>query len=297
MNSIANKRRQELTGRLHKICEHFRFHGCRPALYGDEEAEIAAVCRRDSTGRLGLLIGIACSHRLRPALQGFKWSVIEAKTGAPVMSGTVKRGNHFRIDALEECEYQVTVDLLAEKPVVVPSPDPPVPIDPFAVKFPSLHAALRVELSERWFALAAATDLLFEEFHSDQLDLQASVRETPTDQKHTALTVEVALDAVGDRIVGFQFLDVSEHVLARGYLGLYEIEDGKGFGQVLVDVLVPGFRGFSPRVYLQVFFQSPDELTATDREVLERSLDATDHPDSREMLARVLQQLRSQPTE
>jgi hypothetical protein len=87
MMTLADRNRQELILRLAELCRGVRFQVGRPASISDEEVEISAVLVRGQGHPQELLLGVACSHRLRTALRDLLWVVRDAGTGGELSAG------------------------------------------------------------------------------------------------------------------------------------------------------------------------------------------------------------------
>jgi hypothetical protein len=135
----------------------------------------------------------------------------------------------------------------------------------------------------------------FQEFPSADGKRLACLREAG---EHVVLGVEVAAELLGDRLMHFEIRDTAVHALVAGFVGLYAVGN-KGYGEVLVDRLAGGLGGGPERMaagadlFLLCESRAFAALTATDRELLERSLRATDHPDSRAVLQEALRRLET----
>jgi hypothetical protein len=298
MSALMTRHWQELSERLAEICEQFRFRWPQPGGWGDDEVEVAAFPKESEQGQTELVIGVACGLRLRPALRGFRWTVCNALSGEEVDAGEVQRGQHFRFTrGLPAVEYRVTITPLSpvekeqppvkaerEPPRVILPPKqlPPLPITPLSdVLVSSLPMPLPLEWSVH-FALACADrgQQVLAQFHGEIKDqdvttprvllIDAQLLGTPSN----VLLLEVNLNPAPERtrLVRFIIRSRDRKQLACCYVGLGD--DGTGevslsaFDYQLETSAEDGWQVVPELV-------RADELQESDRQALQRSLDAT----------------------
>lgn len=275
-----NDLRQRAVKILNDVCRGHRFTWGRPAHWCDGGCDVSVDRIWDDDGNVEHLVTVHAGLPLGPALEGLVCTVRRADTGAAVEHRTDWRGQVW-LTALEPGEYGLQFQA-PQQPVVFRL-DPPF--------------AERV-LPEPLLAMAAHTgEGAVQEFHSPDGKRLAWLR---VPGEHVVLGMEVAPELLGDRLVRFEVLDAAGHSLLTGYVGLYVV-GGKGYGEILVNRLVRGFGGGPERpgeavgtrrdLYLRFEPHAFRDLTAADRETLERSRRATDHPDSRAVLDEALRRL------
>jgi hypothetical protein len=281
----------------------------QPASWSDGLVEVSVDRVGDEAAGGNHLVTVFAGFPPPAQVQGLEWELRRVDAGGPVRKCQTDRRGQVWLRGLEPGVYC----FLFQGPGKVGLPPAAdsgtgsivVPWEPFRIdlKFHAHFDRSRSPAAEPALALAARGAAPIQVFRSPDDKLQATLRETPTGQ--LALGVEAALEGLGDCLLGFEILDADKRLLVGGFVGLAPIGGRKGYGEVGVSQLRAEAKETLPgetaapgpgkrELYLRLRPVAFQDLTAADREALERSLEATELAGARAVLEEALRRLREE---
>ena len=252
MNAIDKK--LELAQRLKLLTEDFRFRWGESANRFEGNVGIS-VDRVSDDEQLQCLVTVSAGFPPPEEVRGLPWTLRNAESGAIERAGSTDGRGQFWLKDLPEAEYRLTIDGLVAM----------------------------VEIDEVFATAIGSTQELRQVFHAAGLQAQLRVGAAG----HFLLEMEVDLSHWKNaQLALFRISDKQDILLGQGYMGIYEIGGGKGFAAIDLDALDPSIRVSSAECHLVI-----QPVDTVDRDILQRSLEATTDTRSSAILEAALNRL------
>jgi hypothetical protein len=276
--AITNRR--QLAQRLHEVTRGFQFRWGEPANCGDHQVCVALDDEWDENDQLEYLVSVFAADAPLECLRGLPWTVRQSQTGELVEEGQTDRYGCFRLGGLPDGDYALELGIDAR--VLLR------PAAAIAISAGRIHSMIAQPV-------LCGAERVFERFHSPDGAIVGTVRETP---RGLVLSVQISREVirsitsaehaepatnVGSGLATFSIFGEPPSVgaeqrqpLIKGYVGLYPDGGDTAVGSIFLERLPDRIQTLSDNYSITITPVCASELTAADRQDIERCRDASE---------------------